>query len=91
VWRRTRPGYYAITTDSTSADNSNNENEDSADNIIDTAMDAKFMADAEQEAEEERAAHAAFDEAASQRRCPTTTTSTGTGLTQRRRRRSRGP
>jgi hypothetical protein len=28
---------------------------------MDAAMDAKFMADVEQEAEEERAAHAAFD------------------------------
>jgi hypothetical protein len=44
-----------------SADNSDEENEDSADNIIDAAMDAKFMDDTEQEAEEERAAHAAFD------------------------------
>jgi hypothetical protein len=31
------------------------------DNIIDTAMDAKFMDDAEQKPEEELAAHTAFD------------------------------
>jgi hypothetical protein len=31
------------------------------DNVIDEAMDAKFIADAEQEVEEEWAAHAAFD------------------------------
>jgi hypothetical protein len=37
------------------------ENEDSANNVIDAAMDTKFMADVEQEAEEERTAHAAFD------------------------------
>jgi hypothetical protein len=36
-------------------------NEDSADNIIDVAMDAKFIAGTEQEVEEEWAAHAAFD------------------------------
>jgi hypothetical protein len=36
-------------------------NEHSSNNIIDTAMDAKFMADAEQKPEEELAAHTAFD------------------------------
>jgi hypothetical protein len=37
------------------------EDDESTENILDVAMDAKFMIDAEQEAEEERAAHVAFD------------------------------
>jgi hypothetical protein len=39
----------------------NGESKDSAENVIDVAMDAKFMANAEQEAEEERAAHIGFN------------------------------
>jgi hypothetical protein len=42
------------------AESSDEENEDSRGNVINAAMDAKFMTNAEQEAEEERAAHAAF-------------------------------
>jgi hypothetical protein len=49
------------------ADSTDEENKDSADNVIDAAMDAKFMTDVEQEADEKRAAHAAFN--AEQERC----------------------
>jgi hypothetical protein len=42
-------------------DSSEEENEDSAANVIDVAMDVKFMVDAEQEAEEEHPAHVVFD------------------------------
>jgi hypothetical protein len=37
------------------------ENEATNDGVIDVAMNAQFMADTEREAENERAAHAAFD------------------------------
>jgi hypothetical protein len=53
--------------DNTDTDEFDDENEDSVDDVIDAAMNAKFMADAEQEAKEERAAHAEFD--AKQQHC----------------------
>jgi hypothetical protein len=37
------------------------EDNESTHNVLDVAMDTKFMADAEQEAEEERATHAVFN------------------------------
>jgi hypothetical protein len=43
------------------------EDDESSDNVLDAARDAKFLADAEQEAKVERAAHAAFD--AEMKRC----------------------
>jgi hypothetical protein len=42
-------------------DKLDDENKDIADDVIDAAMNVKFMADTEQEAEEERATHPAFD------------------------------
>jgi hypothetical protein len=42
-------------------ESSDEENGESVDNVIDATMDAKFMADAEQEAKDELAAHAVFD------------------------------
>jgi hypothetical protein len=45
----------------TPTDSSGDENEDSADDVIDAAINTKFMADTKHEAKEEQAAHAAFD------------------------------